>query len=334
MFYAAKLNAARWLWVLALILPALTGCQWMQKNLQRPQAQLPVAYASLPSLDQIVSDINANTRRVQQLESRVQLSIDGVPARLSGNFALQRPRNLRVEAGVLGMNQWGIDFGSNEELFWLWSKSAVGSMQPVILFARHDEYAVSAAAQELPFEPQWIIDALGLLELTSADQVEGPFPIEGGRLQLRSQVASPRGPMTRTVEIDARNGSILRQALYDSQNELVGWANAFNYEYDDENQVRLPRAVDVYFIDPQQNKVKMAFTFDAWRINNFYGDPDSVWALPNPADVQRVDLSRMGANGQSQPNIDAIQLPASGNTGQTLSSRPECPRRECRRRGR
>ena len=44
----------------------------------------------------------------------------------------------------------------------------------------------------LPLEPQWIIDAAGLVEFAPAEVHQGPFPVSGGKLKLYSIRPNPQ----------------------------------------------------------------------------------------------------------------------------------------------
>ena len=51
----------------------------------------------------------------------------------------------------------------------------------------------SAARDLLPVPPDWLIEALGVIQLDPTGQHDGPFQNRPGQLEIRSQVKTPVG---------------------------------------------------------------------------------------------------------------------------------------------
>ena len=305
------------------VLICTTGCIPGWLALRGTQGKLPEVLLPDATLEQITSTINQNTSNAKQISSRVKLEMDGVPARLEGQLALEQPRNLRIEAGVLGISELGVDIGSNDEFFWVWSKAAAGGMEPVLLYARHEEFARSPAARSLPIQPQWIVQALGLIKFESTDNHQGPFPRDDGRLEIRSTIQSPRGMITRVVAVNRKSGVMEQLAFYDDQNQIIAFANAESYEYYEEQQVRLPRHVKIVFTDPQRNRIQMSISLGKFTVNNTWGDPALLWKMPRPTDVKTLDISRANLTSQNQPHSPGGTTPlGNGNHLPTRTAEP------------
>src|SRR5207247_5394457 len=104
---------------------AATGCRshsWLRRSGGDPP---PIAFSALPSPTEAVAAVNANTQRVQSLQTQgATISIPGAPA-IGADIAVERPKRLRLRAKtqLLGPE---LDLGSNDELFWLWAARMPG----------------------------------------------------------------------------------------------------------------------------------------------------------------------------------------------------------------
>ncbi len=312
------------LMLLMLVTTGSTGCEWL-RQFRNSEPPIPVAFNNAPTLEQLTAAVNQNTENVRQIQSAVKVSMDGVPAKLSGNLALEQPKNLRIQAGVLGVPELGVDIGSNDSVFWVWSKASVGGMEPVMLYSTHRDFASSNAAKLLPIQPQWITQALGLVSFDSNDEHSGPFARNDGRVEIRSRIKTPQGLVTRVVVMDPRFGVINQIAMYDSSNNRIAYANAFRYVYNHEHQVRLPRHLEIFFNDPNTRKEnKLSITLDNVSVNSFYGDRETIWTMPRPQDVRTIDVSKInltrGAPAGQQQN--SSQRPRVSGLGRRLGGPP------------
>ncbi len=156
--------------------------------------------------------LNANTQRVQRLQTEnATLRVEGIPA-LRANLAYEQPRNFRLLAQLSQFTGRELDMGSNDELFWFWIRR---DSQPSVYFARHAAFANSPARDLIPIEPNRLIDTLGLVYLDPAGQHGGPIPRESNLLEITSRIPSPRGDLTRVLLVDAKYGWAAQQHVYD-----------------------------------------------------------------------------------------------------------------------
>ena len=276
----------------------LTGCQsprWFQPK----SAPIPPTFHSAPTADQIVEAIQRNTAGVRQLNSNVKVVMDGMPASATGTLLLERPNRLRLKVGVLGMTDSGIDIGSNEERFWIFNKSSFGGSRPAVYFADHQEYANSPMHQTIQLRPQWILDAMGLVEFDPAERVDGPFQ-KHENLELYTTISTPSGEMHRVLTIDPQTGLVLQQALYDAENRLLGWARSSKHRYFPEQNVSLPQHIQLNMVGPNGQQTKLSVQIQSHTINALYVDPQVTWAMPRPADVPVVDLTRIDPSAFQQ----------------------------------
>ena len=111
---------------------------------------------------------------------------------LRAHFAYQRPCffRLRADTGFTGQE---VDLGSNAQLFWFWVKR---NEPPAVYYCRHDQFATSQARQMIPIEPNWLIEALGTMEIDPNLNHDGPYPApdKSNRICIRTIFTTPEGP--------------------------------------------------------------------------------------------------------------------------------------------
>ena len=194
---------------------------------------------------------------------------------------------------MLGVSELGVDVGSNSELFWIWNKASLPGQPPAIYFARQQDYHHLQNRAALPIEPQWIIDASGLVEFSPNDVHHGPFTNAGGRLTMHTVRQTASGSVTRVTTIDPNSARILQQAVYDSANRLIAYSNSSDYRFYEDQQISLPRRIELHVISPDGQDLKLVLEAGDYKINALYGDPDQMWTMPNPAGIPRVNLAQM-----------------------------------------
>jgi hypothetical protein len=256
------------------------GCKWNQWLLRGPERRQSSSAVCEPL--EAVTAVNANTQRVQTLQSQgAMLSIPGVPS-VGAEIAIERPRKLRMKAGtqLLGPE---LDLGSNNELFWLW---AARMPDPSVFFARHDQFAASRARQMLAVEPAWLIEALGLVEIDPASVIEGPHADTGDRLKLRTTLSTAGGQHTRLLVLHNKYAWVLEQHVYDEQGQLVASANSGHEYRVDAVAAEEDRRADAAGL------LRLQLDVDRWNINQPLNDPQATFELPrSPSRLSFVDLA-------------------------------------------
>jgi len=276
---------------LALTSISQTGCQVMGRFRGQDEVSSPIAFVEIPTKDQILTHLATQTERVNQLQSDVRVSVDGMPT-LRGTLAIEKPDRLRMNAGLLGVTELGIDVGSNRDVFWFWAKVAAPGQEPGIYFARHDEYQNSELQRLIPVEPAWLIDALGLVKFEPTDRVEGPFQRPDGRLELVTYRNIGGQTTVRVSAIDARYGWVSQHSIYDSNGRILAYANSVKYQHYPEYNVSLPSRIEITAYNPDGSEFKLSVDASRYKINSIYGDPEKLWVMPNPGDVPLYDLVR------------------------------------------
>lgn len=304
------------LWLLfPVVLFSVSGATCPRGFQAPPGPAAPTVFYGTPSLDQIIQVVNNNTARINQLQTTgATLSVTGVPP-LQCDVAFERPMRLRLTAGTrITGNE--LDLGSNDNVFWFWARR---NPDPAIYFARHAEFRSGAVAEILPVPPSWIIEALGLVQLTADESTSGPFPRGNGRLEIRSTSAGTQGDLTRLIVIDDQRGFVLEQSVYDAQGQLLATAAASDHQYDATFGVSLPRQIDI-----QLPPAQMAFSIktSGYLINQLSAEGLQLWSMPEKDGHMLVDLARLQPSGlPSSPAPSAQHVPMPGPVG-TWPSQP------------
>ncbi len=275
--------------------------------LQRYTNPLPRVLPPSPTLEQVIEVVNRNSSQIHSFSSgRASISGPGFPS-LGTSIAFERPGRLRLRAGT-GLTGTEFDVGSNDELFWFWLRR---NDPPAMYYCRHDQFASSQAKQMLPFEPQWLVDAMGLAEFDPALPHQGPFPLPNDRLQIRTIRETPEGPVTKITIVDGSQGWILEQQIYDARRRLLASATASGHRRDPLSNLVMPGAVS---INCPAAQFSMRIDLGSVEINRLSGDPAALWSMPNYPGAPLVNL----ADPNLQPRATLTSAPSS-------SQRPQQP---------
>ena len=264
-----------------------------------PAAPIPAAFNAMPTQQQLLQRLAAQTARVKQVDASVSVAIKGAP-KLKGTIQIERPVRLRLKAGVLGVDQMGVDVGSNDELFWIWTRAAIGGQSPTLMYAFHEQFKRSSGAvrQAIPLEPSWLISALGLVEFSKDDFHEGPLLTPQGRLKLITVSNADSGRQYRITLIDPTRGLIEQQSIYDENRNLIAYTNSTGYKYYPEHNISLPNSIEMHLFTSDGQEQELSVTTNNFNINSLFGDPQRMWTMPQPANVQKIDLSQIGGQPQ------------------------------------
>lgn len=157
------MRSLRLLVAAALLAPA-AGCGLIDKigNSGKKPPGTPVQQVSSA---QLVEYLNAQASRLESVTYEdanvtAKQGLLSMPS-LHGNLAATQPRNFRMR-GQGGMVASKIDLGSNENQFWLYIDAP--TVRPTYVFASHSDFETGRARipEGIPFEPDWVMQALGM----------------------------------------------------------------------------------------------------------------------------------------------------------------------------
>jgi len=266
--------------------------QWVRQYRQ------PRTLPESATLEQVVNTINANTAKVQSMQStQASLSVPGIPS-LRANVSAQEPSRMRLRAD----SSFGgpeLDLGSNGELFWLWVRR---NQPPALFVCRNDQFATSSARQIMPVEPAWLLEAVGLVKIDGSQPIDGPSPVGSGRLQIRSRQPSAVGILTKVTVVDAWDGTVVEQHLYDSQNRRLASSITNNYSRDPLTGAALPRSIEIQWPTAQMN---LRLDVKDWLVNSIPLDNATIFEKPQYPGYPDLNLAdpnlRLVAPGGAPP---------------------------------
>ena len=274
------------LWLLLLVVFSCSGAT-CSRGIRNPFVPLgppaPEVLLGGSSLDQVIGAVNQNASRIVSYQTNnAKITVPGMPGipLLSGNIAALQPGKVRLRAST-SLTGDEVDMGSNEQLFWFWVKR---NEPPALYFCRHDQFAHSAARQVMPIEPQWLLDALGMMQFSPNDQHNGPFPRDNDTIEIQSTLQTPSGPMTKSTIIDARRAWVLEQHVYDATGTLIASSRAKNHRYIPEIGVSIPQDISL-----RVPAAELSLSIDVGdvQLNSLIDNP-ALWSLP--AIAPQVDL--------------------------------------------
>ena len=270
--------------VVVLIAGSGASCPNVIRGYQVGVMPLPRTLPAQPTREQIIAAVEDNTSRVRSYSaSQAVLSVPGVP-RLSPQVACEPPRRFRLRAQTsLTGNE--LDIGSNDDLFWLWIRR---HEPPIMLFCQHDQYEQSSARQVVPIRADWMPELLGLVRFSPQDRHEGPFVAADGRLEIRSTIDSPDGPLIRSVILHPTTGLVEEQHLFTSAGKRLASVRASRHRMDPGSGAALPRVVDVSW---PGSGVEFTLEVTSLVTNVPAADPGQLWQMPTYDGYQPVDLA-------------------------------------------
>lgn len=306
-----KRRAARYLWLIAALLcSGGAGCPTLRPQLAAPA---PTLFAGPPTLMEVVAAVNATSGQIRQLQTdSASLSIPGLPT-LRASIAAGPPRNFRLRASFIGVGEV-LDLGSNDQVLWAMvdAPQLVSEIPRAVYFARQDQYLNSDARRMLPIQPQWLVEAFGLVHLDPAGQHEGPYQRGPGELEIRTRLASPEGEVTRVLVLHDRFGWIQQQHWYDVRGQLIASVLASQHQYEPSLGVSLPHVIEVRLPPPATS---LQIRVQTYAVNQAYSDPAQLWAMPAFQGYPLVDLAAAGPPSAPIPPSNASNQPSGPSEG-------------------
>jgi hypothetical protein len=311
-----------------LLLVTATGCAFQAQFTHQDFGSPLPANASV---EEVVRRVNANIERLSSWRSNdVRISGQSLPVHLTGTIAVERPRNFHLTAGILGMDEEA-DFGSNAERFWFWVKRGSMNGEPSYVYqARHEDVPNSQRlAQQIPFQPDWLMEALGVVPI-DAQHVSLHVERGGQVVNLISERLSPSGQMVKKViRVDLRHGLVLSHSLVDMNGNLIARARLDRHVRDQATGIVMPHLIALEW---PQTKLQINLEINQIDVNPTTIPPRN-WQVPRkdpyyPAfDIGAMDRKRgqfAGATagpGRATPALSESASSDVGDLGTTSNPR-------------
>ena len=282
--------------ILLSVLVGLVSLSGAQCNFLAPPQddvrRLPPALPPSPTLQQVVAVVNGNSSRIRSFStSQASVSMQGFPT-LRANIAFERPMRFRLRADLPLAGQ-EVDVGSNDELFWFWSRH---NEPAALYYCRHDRFASSPARGNLIIDPYWLVEAMGLVHLDPALPHQGPIVRQDGTLEIHTTLNTAQGPNKKITILEPRQGLVLAQYLYDSRDQVLASAIAGRYRQDPLSGLFMPTVVDVQTGAAQGGApLKLRIDLGAVEINRQIANSGQLWMMPAYPNWPAIDLCSAAA---------------------------------------
>jgi hypothetical protein len=301
LFWGAIMKKVLAMTAVSLIVAA--GCtRW---NMLNPQPNPPPTAGNTPSVAALVKYLNDNSGRIQTMrcdELDMTCSVGVQSFGLRGQMIAQRPKNFLMGAKSLGKSM--VDLGSNDKEFWYWISQ---DRPPYQFYCGYKELAEGRVKQmPFPFQPDWVIDAMGLGSYGPAERYQ--LVTEGNTLKLVEKARSPQGqPVRKVIVMNSRAVKAPQpqvQAfllLDDATGKEICSAHITEIQVDRSTGGILPRRIEFRWTMPEQ-RLKLAMKLDGVVVNPqipassfqrrpMQGVPSydlATGRLDQPASLQRV----------------------------------------------
>lgn len=213
----------------------------------------------------------------------VRVKLSGVPVSLPATLAVSSPRDLRLRVSHPMMGSDKADLGSNAERFWFWAEDG----GPHLFTAKHEHAHRVAKQLQIPFEPDWVIDVLGVKPLDPRGMDRRPTD-DPQIVELSQRYRLPDGHAGERVHrVDLRNGEVVGHELR-CRGRMIARADIEEWSRCRRTGLKTPKVVKINW--PQ---AEAAMTL---RIGQTEVNPPSLttalFELPQRPNVATTDLSR------------------------------------------
>jgi hypothetical protein len=272
------------------LVTAVSGCctsryfTWMPGCGQPPCVLAPDA-----TQQEVVEHLNRNISRLYCWRSTdVSIRARGVPVSLSAHLAVESPRKFRLMARSMRGDE--ADLGSNSERFWFWMRE--GGKH--VYTASHEDIDRAQDLMQLPFEPDWLMEALGVIPIDETKvRMERPTP-DVQQVQLVSQHRTSGGlDVTKVIVVDTCRGWITQQVLYGPRGRVIARADFDRHQLDPETGITMPHRIHLEW---PASETTLTLNVGDIEINP-HEMPEETWQMQEKHGYPVLDLGQLHRGG-------------------------------------
>jgi hypothetical protein len=282
---------------------AAAGCNIFSARPEPPDAKAPPVPSGdtrKPTPDELVSYLNREASRLQSIDTR-DLSIDvraqGTSVSLdSGVLLCQKPRYFKLVGKKFGSQE--VLVGSNEERFWFYVKR---DPSDALFHCSYTDFDKGAVDLPFPFEPEWVLEALGMAPLPR----DGSFRVDEDKFTYRLiETTSLRGQTVRKVTVFHKGEARLNQPqvkarmMYDAKDRLICAATIKSVSRIPLDQTRSASVTCPQIIKLEWPAQQTELILDLGRVNVNGQLAMEAFQMPHLGNRQ-VDLGRDRPTGRS-----------------------------------
>ncbi len=216
---------------------------------------------------------------------------------LRGTMVTEKPRNFRLGAKTLGNPV--VDLGSNDQEFWYWISKADPPYQVYCSYKDLNEGQVRR--MPFPFQPQWVMESMGLGPYGPADKYQ--LEHDADTIKLVEKTTSPQGTAVRKVIVFKRrpvqppNPQVTDYLLLDdTSGKEICAAHIGEVHVDRATGALVPKRLELRW---PAEKIRLALRMDGTVIN----PPVSplVFTRQSMPNIQSFNLARMQIDNTPPP---------------------------------
>jgi hypothetical protein len=272
----------------ALLLAAfMPGCACVRNWFGgRPTGPVVCVIPEDATAHDIIVQLNENSRKLRgwrttnaTIATRGNMLVPSVDAKIF----IESPSNFRLVAeSIVGRE---VDLGSNPDQFWFWVRR---NEDKQVVVASHDLSPEQMRRFPFPFQPDWIMETMGVIEMNPDEELTvEPGPPGSYLVSLIGNRASPQGFKIRKVTVVNRISGVVREhSLWDARGQLIARAVLPSYARDKATQAWVPSKIE---LDWPQAKVGLTMTLSDIEVNpaRFASD---TWKRPSFEGYEVIDL--------------------------------------------
>jgi hypothetical protein len=170
-----------------------------------------------------------------------------------------------MTGGLSRLTGTDFDLGSNDDLFWMATRHGPS---PTLYFARHDQFESQMNRQVLPVSPDWLVEAMGIVELDPATVTETPNMRADGMLEVQSLINSQIGSYRRTLVVDPKYATVRQVILRDPSGRMLATSTLSNHQHYPALQVSLPHRVQVQLMPVGAEPLDLDVVISFYSLND------------------------------------------------------------------
>jgi hypothetical protein len=279
---------------------ACSGCAVLNSRAPAPRPQ-PIAQRTFP-VDRFVAEHNRNADRIESLTARPTVGVTGkLTGRADGRLAMERPRNFKLE--LLRIGNPFANIGSNDQEFWFWVKN--DGDEKAVYWCDYDQ--LESSALPLSYQPDWIVEALGLKPISKVEAAAirvQPGSERGTTALIFPPTKTRAGSFTRVMIVWDNNRRIKEyRILAPDRRTVLAQATIWTYaehEIDDAGK----GSSEVYVLPEsarlewKREQLSLDVSLRDVKINQFdSSDSETVFVEPKIAGYARVNLAEQSRSG-------------------------------------
>jgi hypothetical protein len=293
------------LWLLGSVcVIGSSGCAALTSRPTTPRPK-SLAERSFP-VDRFVEEHNRNAERIQSLTARPTVGVAGkLTGRVDGRLSMERPRNFKLELLRFGTPK--ANMGSNDHEFWFWVQNDGDDKS--IYWCDYD--AVESSSLPLTYQPDWIVEALGLKPISSSEAAGitvQPGPERGTTALVFPAAKSRADSYTRVVIVSNQTRRIKEyRILASDRRTILAQASVGRYsEYGIEGGKDGSRGVcflpETVRVEWKREQLALDVKLQDVKLNQFdSSESANVFVEPTIAGYARVNLAELARSQGLEP---------------------------------